>query len=181
MCTVPHNPNNVDLSKDVLFTLTTPSRSHEDALRIDQNVLPKLTEAIDLLSAVDGASPIMTDQLIRLKALRCWITTQRNIAVWVDSVYGFMAAEEPSHRQQYKLAMRDMMRNEMANSEEIISLFRSGIEFIALTDQGETPLMYGVNLPELLLQRIELMKAHIDDDPYIDQNYIERMAGMPVY
>jgi hypothetical protein len=99
----------------------------------------------------------------------------------VDSVYGFMAAEEPSHRQQYKLAMRDMMRNEMANSEEIISLFRSGIEFIALTDQGETPLMYGVNLPELLLQRIELMKAHIDDDPYIDQNYIERMAGMPVY
>jgi hypothetical protein len=74
-----------------------------------------------------------------------------------------------------------MIQLEISNSRELIELFDSGIEFIALTDQGETPLMYGVNLPDLLVKRIELMKAHINDDPFIDHNYIERMAGMPIY
>jgi hypothetical protein len=181
MCTVPHNPNNVDLSKDVLFTLTTPERSHVDALRIDQNVLPHLDEAIRMLEDQIDKAPIFKDQYIRLKALRCWMITMRNIAVWVDSAYGFMNAVNNNEKQNYKLAMQKMMEMEISNSEEVISLFKSGLEFIALTDQGETPLMYGINLPELLMRRIELMKAHLNDDPYIDHNYIERMAGMPIY
>ena len=181
MCTIPHNPNNVDLSKDVLFTLTTPLRSREDAVRIDKNVLPKLTEAIGLLEPVSGEAPILMDQLVRLKALRCWITTQRNIAVWVDTVYGFLEATDPAEKQRFKSALQDMIRLEIANSEELAGLFRTGIEFIALTDQGETPLMYGVNLPGLLERRISLMKEHLNDDPFIDAGYIERMAGMPVY
>jgi hypothetical protein len=181
MCTIPHNPNNIDLSKDVLFTLTTPERSREDASRIDRNVLPRLDEAIRMLDARKDAAPILLDQLVRLKALRCWITTQRNIAVWVDGVYGFMGAGDPARKVRFKSAVQDMMRDEIANSKEIIRLFKYGIEFIALTDQGETPLMYGVNLPELIEKRIALMEKHIDDDPYIDGNYIERMAGRPVY
>lgn len=181
MCTVPHNPNNVDLSKDVLFTLTTPERSHEDALRIDKNVLPKLDEALRMLEGQSDKAPIFLDQYVRVKALRCWITTQRSIAVWVDSVYGFMNASDPTDKQRYKSAIQKMMKIEIANSEELIRLFKTGVEFIALTDQGETPLMYGVNLPELLVKRIEMMKAHFDDDPYIDHNYIERKAGEPVY
>jgi len=181
MCTIPHNPNNVDLSKDVLFTLTTPERSREDAKRIDLNVLPKLDEAIRLLETIQDKAPIGKDQLVRIKALRCWITTQRNIAVWVDSVYGFMNAADPVDKQQYKSNLQEMMKLEIANSEVLSCLFKSGIEFIALTDQGETPLMYGTNLPDLLMRRIALMKAHLNDDPYIDMNYIERKAGEPVY
>jgi hypothetical protein len=180
MCTIPHNPNNVDLSKDVLFTLTTPERSHEDSLRIDLNVLPKLDEAIQLLNDQINRSQIFKDQYVRLMALRCWITTQRNIAVWVDSVYGFMNTTEATGKLKYKSAMQEMMLLEIANSEQLIKLFRTGIEFIALTDQGETPLMYGVNLPELLAKRIALMKGHMNDDPFIDGNYIERMAGKPM-
>jgi hypothetical protein len=181
MCTVPHNPNNVDLSKDVLFTLTTPERSREDALRIDRNVLPKLDEAIRLLADHTGDALIIRDQYVRLRALRGWMTTMRNIAVWVDSAYGFMGASDIADKQRFKATMRDMMNMEIANTREVIGLFETGIAFIALTDQGETPLMYGVNLPELMKRRIELMEAHIGDDPYIDQNYIERMAGMPLY
>lgn len=180
MCTIPHNPNNVDLSKDVLFTLTTPEKSREDALRIDRNVLPKLDEAIRMLERCRDQAAIFNDQYVRIKALRCWITTMRSIAVWVDSVYGFMNAAEPSEKLKFKTAMQSMMELEISNSEEVISLFQTGLEFIALTDQGETPLMYGINLPELLVKRIALMKEHFNDDPCIDQNYIERMAGMPI-
>lgn len=181
MCTVPHNPNNVDLSKDVLFTLTTPEKSREDAKRIDQNVLPKLDEAIRLLETISDKAPICSDQLIRIKALRCWLTTQRNIAVWVDSVYGFMNAANAADKQQYKSNLQAMMTLEIANTETVIGLFKSGIEFIAMTDQGETPLIYGTNLPELLVKRIEMMKTYFNDDPYIDMNYIERKAGEPIY
>ena len=74
-----------------------------------------------------------------------------------------------------------MMRREIANSREIIRLLETGVPFIALTDQGETPLMYGTNLPDLLARRIQLMEAHMDDDPHVDPDYIERMAGMPIF
>jgi hypothetical protein len=40
--------------------------------------------------------------------------------------------------------------------------------------------MYGINLPELMVKRIALMKAHFNDDPFIDHKFMERMAGMPM-
>jgi hypothetical protein len=181
MCTVPHNPNNVDLSKDVLFTLTTPQRSHEDAERIDQNVLPKLDEAIAILEPLKGVAPVFRDQLARIRALKCWLTTQRNIAVWVDTVYGFMNAGDQKLKDQFKAANRAMMLNEIGNSEALLRLFGEGIEFMSLTDRGETPLMYGINLPELVERRIRLMKEHLEDDPHIDHDYIEKMAGQPLF
>jgi hypothetical protein len=121
------------------------------------------------------------DQYIRLKALKCWITTQRNVAVWVASVYGFMNAGSEEEKQKLKTVLQKMIRFEITNTEEIMQLLSSGIEFIALTDKGETPLMHGTNLRELLARRISLMKEHMDDDPYIDMNYIERKAGEPIY
>lgn len=181
MCTIPHNPNNVDLSRDVLFTLTTPERCREDSLRIDGNVFPKLNLAIRLLEGKKDTAPIFMDQYIRLKALKCWITTQRNVAVWVASVYGFMNAVSEEEKQKLKTVLQKMIRFEIINTEEIIQLLSSGIDFIALTDKGETPLMHGTNLRELLAIRISLMKEHMDDDPYIDMNYIERKAGEPIY
>ncbi len=70
-----------------------------------------------------------------------------------------------------------MIHKEIENSKELIRLLETDIDFMALTDQGETPLIYGSNLRELLSMRIELMQKHIDDEPYIDHNYIERKAG----
>ena len=49
---------------------------------------------------------------------------------------------------------------------------------MATTDQGETPLIYGENLRELLEKRMALMEAHRDDEPSIDPDYMERQAGM---
>ncbi len=181
MCTVPHNPNNVDLSKDVLFTLTTPERAGEDVNRIDQNTLPPLNEALRLLESIPSPPAIIHDQLIRIRALRCWITTQRNVAAWVEQVYGYMKTTKISEKQNYQKKLQEMIRLEIANAHEIYHLLQSDVEFIALTDQGETPLVYGTNLAELQLKRIELMEKHIQDEPYIDQNFIERMAGMPIY
>jgi hypothetical protein len=59
----------------------------------------------------------------------------------------------------------------------LLDLLDDDIEFMAMTDKGETPLIHGLNLKENIRKRIRLMQEHMDDEPYIDPGYIERMAG----
>jgi hypothetical protein len=70
-----------------------------------------------------------------------------------------------------------MMNKEIQNGRELIRLLDSGVEFMATTDKGETPLMHGTNLRALLQTRIALMERHLNDEPYIDHHYTEKMAG----
>jgi len=184
MCTTPHNPNNVDLSRDVLFQLTTAEKSATDVERIDAGVWPPLDEAIALLESVAakaraalGAPNVISDHLVRLKALRCWFMTQRNVAAWVAGVYGWMEAKTVATKRRHRGMLGDMMRKEIANSDALMGLLDSGVEFMATTDMGETPLMHGRNLRELLKKRVALMERHMGDDPFIDHDYMMRMAG----
>ncbi len=186
MCTTPHNPNNVDLSRDVLFYLTTPEKSAKDVLRIDKNLWKHIDNAKDILEKIVkdankelGKNNIINDQLIRIKALRCWFMTQRNIAAWVSGVYGYMNSKKDKNKHRNDL--KKMMKMEIENSREVLKLFRSGIEFMAITDQGETPLMYGTNITDLIKIRIKLMQKHMNDTPYIDHDYIMKKAGEPVF
>jgi len=184
MCTTPHNPNNVDLSRDVLFQLTTPEKSRLDVERIDKYVWQPLNEAIQILNNIReeatkqlGDKNVINDQYVRLKALYCWFMTQRNVAAWVVGVYGYLDANNDSKRKQHKELLKDMIQKEIENTQQLIKLLETDVEFMTMTDQGETPLIYGENLRDLLPKRIELMQKHIDDEPRIDPDYIERKAG----
>jgi len=187
MCTTPHNPNNVDLSRDVLFQLTTPEKSKLNVKRIDENVWQPMDEAIKILSEIEqaaeqaiGSKNVIHDQLVRLKALRCWFMTQRNVAAWITGVYGYMNAATEKEKTEAKELLIDMTNKEIANTEEVAELLKMDVEFMATSGQGETQLMYGDNLLELLPKRIELMKKYMNDEPYIDPDYIEKKAGQPI-
>lgn len=184
MCTTPHNPNNVDLSRDVLFQLTTAEKSRIDVARMDQNLWKPLDEAIGILrnlcEEIDlepNKQNIAWDQLVRLRAMRCWFMTHRNVAAWIANVHGYISTNDATIRQVCRTELHSMIESEIANSETLIELLDSGVEFMAVTDQGETPLVYGSNLGENLAVRIRLMKDHMDDEPYIDPGYIEKKAG----
>jgi hypothetical protein len=184
MCTTPHNPNNVDLSRDVLFTLLTPQKSAQDLERIDAHVWIPLNHAIDLLAShgADAAAPlgpanVIRDQWVRLRALRCWIMTHRNLSAWVAGVYGWMGAATGADRARWRTVLDRMIAREIANSRDLMDLVDGGVEFMATTDLGESPLMHGRNLKDLLARRIALMEQHGQDDPFIDPEYMERMAG----
>ena len=118
-------------------------------------------------------------EFVRLSALRCWFTTQRNVAAWVAGVCGYMQAASESERSKCRSLVDELMASELENSDRLLTLLDSDVEFMATTDRGETPLMYGRNLKELLAKRVELMSAHRGDEPYIDPEYIERNAGRP--
>lgn len=183
MCTTPHNTNNVDLSRDVLFKLTTAEHCKKVIERMDKNLWPHIDKAIDIVQQVIEAAEITDphnvfyDQLIRLKALKCWFITQKNIAVWIYAVHSYMHTPDSDERKRLKDILHAMMLSEIDNSKMLQNLFKSGVEFMIVTDQGETPEVYGDNLPQLLQKRIELMQKHINDDPYIDSEYTMRKAG----
>ena len=184
MCTTPHNPNNVDLSRDVLFTLLTPEKSAQDLERIDAHVWRPLNHAIDLLASHEadaaaalGPSNVVRDQWVRLRALRCWIMTHRNLSAWVAGVHGWIAAASGADKARWRTVLDRMIAKEIANSRDLMGLVDTGLEFMATTDLGESPLMHGRNLKDLLARRIVLMTRHAADDPFIDPGYMERMAG----
>jgi hypothetical protein len=183
MCTTPHNPNNVDLSRDVLFRLVEPAQAAKDVERMDANVWGPLDAAIALLELRAGAvaehahAGALTDHLVRLKALRCWLETQRNLAAWVASVYGWLEATDDAGKARHRVALADAIEREMDNSLRLLALLRSPVEFMATTDLGESPLIHGRNLAALLTTRLALMERHKNDDPFIDHDYMMRMAG----
>lgn len=187
MCTTPHNPNNVDLGRDVLFRLITPEQGARDAARMDEHVWAPLNEAVDKLSGVlDAANAalgpgnVIADQRVRLRALRCWLETQRNVAAWVAAVYGWMNASTDTEKATHRQALDTLIARELSNSRALLDLLGSGIEFMATTDLGETPLIHGRNLKDLLERRIALMDRHAHDDPFIDHEYMMRMAAQPL-
>lgn len=184
MCTTPHNPNNIDFSKDVLFELTTQKKSERDLERIDNNLWPYIEEAISILKGcvadanrTFGEKNVIYDQYIRIRALKCWFMTQRNVAAWITGVHGYMNSKDEEKKQHYAKLVKDMMRREIDNMHEVLEIWDSGIEFMAVTDRGENPLVYGDNLPDLIKRKIALMEKHFNDEPYIEPNYIEKQAA----
>jgi len=155
-----------------------------DLERIDNNLLDPIEEAIELLQDIEqdailklGKKNVISDQLVRIRALRCWFVTSRSVAAWVAGVYGYMSAKTENEKKQSKDLLSEMTDMEILNTEELIELSGSGVEFMAISGQGETPLIYGSNFAELLPRRIKLMLKHKDDEPFIDHNYVERKAG----
>jgi hypothetical protein len=187
MCTTPHNPNNVDLARDVLFQLISPAQARTDVARMDAHVWPPLDAAISRLDAVVdaamaalGSGNIVADQRVRLSALRCWLETQRNVAAWVGAVYGWLEAKSDDDRARQRAALDEAIGREIANSRRLMGLLDTGIEFMATTDLGESPLIHGRNLGELLARRVALMERHRHDEPFIDHDYMFRKAGEPI-
>lgn len=187
MCTMPHNPNNVDLSRDVLFRIVPVDRCATNVSRIDANVWPPLDAAIARLCRIEaradetlGPSNVIRDQRVRLQALRCWIMTQRNVAAWIASVYGYMEATSDETRKAARAELGDAIDSEIANSRALQAVIDSGVEFMATSGQGESPLMHGRNLRALLDTRIALMERRRDDEPFIDHKYMERMAAKAI-
>ncbi len=186
MCPTPHTPNNVDLSRDVLFQLASVPGAEWVVEAMDAHVWAPLDRAIALLAgslrkarASLGDGNVIRDQWVRLRALRCWLMTQRNVAAWIAGVCGFMAADSAEERDRTRSLVRDLMEKELENSRALLAVWNEGVPFMATTDGDENPLIHGQNLPELLEKRVALMEAHRHDEPFIDPEYMERQAGMP--
>ncbi len=189
MVSPPHNPNKVDLGKDVLFELISKDYARKAYARIDARVWKPLEAAIDLSGRAKGAAEragdekayrVFRDVHLRALALRCLIESQRNAAVWIYAVHEYGTARDARTRRRCRALLDDMIGREIANAEAMIRLWNeSGIEWMAVSAYGETPFIHGENFPDLLAKKIALMKRHRRDKPFIDPGYMFRVENDP--
>ena len=185
MVSPPHNPNKVDLSRDVLFELVPPAYARKAHRRIDRSVWKPMARALALLSQAreaarvahdERAFRVFEDQFFRAAALKCVFETQRNAAVWIDVVYACQAAGGARTKAALRVRLEDMIGREIANSRDLIALWNEApVEWMMVSPLGETPFIYGENFPELLEKKIALMRRHRKDEPRIDPAYMFRL------
>ena len=186
MLSVPNNPTLIDLSKDILFDLNTPEEALEIVHQMDAHVWAPLNEAIQILSETatslseeDPARAVFVDQRDRLRALRCWLRTQRSTATWIAGVPGYLEASDETTRMERHQLLREMVEQEIENTRDLLDLWEtSTVHYMAVSTEGENTFMYGENLGDLLRRRIELMEGRGADEPYIDPDFMWRVPGM---
>lgn len=189
MCTSMHNPNKVDLSKDVLFELITKDYAHMAFSRIDENVWIPLESALghfnekrdQAASAGDHkAASVFEDQYFRTKALKCLYTTLRNTAVWIYAVQEYLDTDDPDIKSDARKLLDEMMEKEIRNGKELIELWNeSPVEWMIVSGAEETPFIHAGNFARLLEKKITLMENHRKDEPNIDPDYMFRVKNNP--
>ncbi len=189
MCTSIHNPNKVDLAKDVLFDLVSKDYAQKAFTRVDENVWSPLESAINLFKRKmdetrdfgnDKAGEVFEDQYYRAKALHCLYTTLRNTAVWIYAVHEYLDSEVPGRRADCRRLLDEMMKREIQNCRELIELWETApIEWMIVSGSEETPFIHSENFPQLLKKKMVLMEEHCADDPYIDSEYMFRTSNNP--
>jgi hypothetical protein len=174
-----NNPTRVDLNNDMMWNFLTVDEAAAKVTQVDRDVLPPLEAAIGLCSRAamevssDKARIAFIDQAYRLTALRCFCTTLRNTAAWIESVHGYLQSGDVDTKGVYREKLHASMALEISNTESMLKLWReSSIEFIPVSREGETLHIYGENFDTLLEEKIRLMRLHADDEPYIDPDFM---------
>ncbi|MCJ7681416.1 MAG: hypothetical protein MUP70_11860, partial [Candidatus Aminicenantes bacterium] len=123
---------------------------------------------------------VFCDLEVRTRALLCLIETLRNTAAWVESVHSFLDTVDKGERASCRRQIEELMDREIQNSRDLMDLCNeSGVEWMIVAENGETPFLYGDNMSELLARRIGLMERHRGDIPSIDPNYMFRVRHNP--
>jgi hypothetical protein len=191
ICASIHNPNKVDLSRDVLFELVSKEYAHSAFSRIDENVWAPLESAIRLFKnkkdsagrADKGkAEKVFEDQYFRARALKCLYMTLRNTAVWIYAVKEYLDAGDSSTRKSARNLLDEMAEKEIQNSKDLIDLWNTApVEWMIISESQETPFIHADNFSRLLEKKIWLMEKHRDDEPAIDPDYMFRLEKNPYY
>ena len=180
MVSTANNPNINDLGRDVLFELISRESGRQMRDQFDTNVLPHLQTTLDLITTLTESTPapaVFTDLRDRIRALRCWATTQRNTCAWVAGVYGYLEAKTKRQQSDYAADIQAMIDLDLANTRDLLDLWEnSETEVILVSDVGETSFIYGENFGELLRRKIELTEAYRYVEPHIDYDIIWRLV-----
>jgi len=178
-----NNPTLVDLAADALWKLVPTADAERIMKQFDQSVWPPLDSAIAMLEKKLGEIPkdeapygVFLDQRDRLLGLRCHFRTLRNTAAWIAGVHGYLEAKDQQTKQARRQLVHDMVLDEIKNTQDLLKLWEnSTVDFIPVSTMGETMVIYGENLGELLKKKIELMTGRENDEPSIDPNFMWQM------
>jgi hypothetical protein len=181
-----NNPARVDFNNDMMWNFFSVAQARERKERIDREVLPHLDDALGHVApAVEklppGSRGVVTDQVDRLRAYRCFCSTLRNTVAWTEAVHGYLEARSDGEREAYRGASRAMVDAELATTRALLDLWRTTTtSFMPVSSIGESLHIYADNFGELLERKLSLMERHRNDVPAIDPGYMWRMPDAPL-
>ena len=178
-----NNTNHSDLGRDVLFQLITKEYGEEFVERVDKNVLGRLEGAVQFAAkyADDDSIPkqvrnVFIDQRDRLLAMKCWVRTQRSVAAWVAGVYNYLESTDDQEKKKWRAYLDDMMDKDIENTKDLLNLWKtSDVNFMIISETGETSYMYADNFGEKLQKKIELVEKYRHVEPRIDESVMWRV------
>ena len=181
-CFQHNNPGINDLGKDVLFDLVPQAYGAKAAAAFDRNVLPRLTRLIARLTRLQArtardaaAQAVFTDLLDRTRAYRVWCTSLRTVCAWCAHVHGYLGSKTAAARRQHERLLQEAIDLELANTADLIALLEGAkTEVMVLSATGNNTFFYGENLPDLLREKIRLMKKYRHRKPRIDRDILWR-------
>jgi len=181
-CFQHNNPGMNDLGKDVLFNLVTREQGEKARDGFDKHALPRVDKLIATLEKLvartagePAAQAVFVDLLDRARAFRCWCTSLRTVSAWCAHVYGWLESTKAAEKQKHEKALQAAIDLELANTQELLALLESGrTETIILSSLGNTTFCYGEDLPDLLREKIRLMKKYRNRKPRIDKDILWR-------
>jgi hypothetical protein len=151
---------------------------------MDNDLFPAMDKALRLLSGMlanagEGpAKACVQDQYDRMRALRSWYRTQRNVTAWVAGVHTYLESKDHKTRKQCRRLLHDMVLDEIENTKDLLDLWEtSTTNWMIVSDVGETTFIYYHNIGELMKRKIQLMTGHEDDEPYVDPDFQWRVPG----
>ena len=184
LVSTPNNPSINDLGRDVLFELIDQASGERMARQFDENVVPRLDALLERLGGLadagadtgGSAARVFKDLDDRVRALRCWVITQRNTCAWVAGVHGYLETDDGDRRRAWRAYLDEMIDRDLANTRDLLDLWEtSSTEFILVSDHGETSFIYGDNLGEHLRRKLALTEQYRDREPRIDRDILWRV------
>ncbi len=189
MCTSIHNPNRIDLARDVLFDLISKDYARLAYSRIDDNVWVPMESAVRLFGEkLEGAreagdkkaEKVFVDQYFRARALKCLFVTLRNTAVWIYAVHEYLESDRADSRAACREVLDEMIDRELTNCAELIAIWEQApIEWMIVSGSEETPFIYAENFPELIAKKMSLMEKYRGFEPSVDPDYMFRLKNNP--
>ena len=178
-----NNPARVDLNNDMMWNFLTVEEAGAKKEHIDREVLPPLNEALESatrllqgLGRADHNRAVFEDLRDRLRAARCFFVTMRNSVAWTESVHGYLQAGSASEREKYRLLCRAMVTSELENAKNLLNLWNeSDVDWMPVSRTNESLHIYGEHFGDQVRRKITLMQQHIDDEPFIDKDFMWRM------
>jgi hypothetical protein len=179
-----HNRTRVDFRYDVGFDLVDPQHAAFCVSMMNRDLFPEIEKALMLLNQMKSKAgeyeACLVDQIDRMKALKSWYRTQRNVAQWVVCVHGYLESSDNAARKRHRESLKAMVLDEIENARELLALWEtSKTPWMIVSDVGETTFIYYSNFGELVKRKIALMEGHENDEPYVDPDFQWRVPGLP--
>lgn len=195
-CFQHNNPGMNDLGKDVLFDLITREQGTGVTAAFDRNVFPRLAKLIAKLEKLVASSShereqvdtdsravaVFVDLLDRVRAFRIWCGSLRMVCAWCANVYGYLESPKAADKRKYEQRLQAAIDDEIANTQDLIELLEADrTEVMVLSNVGNNTFCYGEDLPDLLREKIRLMRKYRHRKPRIDRDILWRPAPNMVW